>query len=427
MKRVILMMLAAIAGWGAAGAQLTLGRCIELADENYPLIRQYDLVAKTGELNLSDINRGWLPRIGVYGQATVQNVVPSFPEALTDMMRLLGRDVRGLGHVQYKVGADLTQTVWDGGQSRAARMVERAGTEESEAALNVQMYAMHGKVMDLYFGILLLNEQMAQARATIGLLRGNLGRMESMVANGVAMQSDADMVEAQLLGLTQQLAEAEGAAQAYRTALELYIGEELDGRQLERPQAAMPADTVSHRPELQLYDSRLRLNEARGSAVESSVMPRVGVFAQAYYGYPGLNYFESMMNRNLSFNIVAGVKITWTIDAFYTRGNSRTKLALAARRINADRELFMFNSRVQSERQRSSIESLERVMADDARIVRLRENVRKAAESQLANGVIDTTALLSKITDEQMARLTSAYHEIQLLQTIYQLKHTLNQ
>ena len=52
--------------------------------------------------------------------------------------------------------------------------------------------------------------------------------------------------------------------------------------------------------------------------------------------------------------------------------------------------------------------------------------MRRAAESLLENGVIDATALLAKITDENQARLTASYHEIELLQNIYQLKHTLN-
>ena len=64
---------------------------------------------------------------------------------------------------------------------------------------------------------------------------------------------------------------------------------------------------------------------------------------------------------------------------------------------------------------------------DDSRIVELRTNVRRAAESQLTNGVIDTTDLLGKLTDENRARLDASYHRIQLLQHIYQLKHTVNQ
>ncbi|MDE6279074.1 MAG: hypothetical protein K2M05_03795, partial [Paramuribaculum sp.] len=68
-----------------------------------------------------------------------------------------------------------------------------------------------------------------------------------------------------------------------------------------------------------------------------------------------------------------------------------------------------------------------KVIKDDERIIALRANVRRAAESQLENGIIDATALLTKISDENLAQLTSTYHKIQLLQEIYKLKYTLNQ
>ena len=155
-------------------------------------------------------------------------------------------------------------------------------------------------------------------------------------------------------------------------------------------------------------------------------MPQIGLFAQAYYGYPGYDYFENMMNRNPSFNILAGVKISWNIGAFYTKKNSNQKLKLAAGEISADRETFLFNTSLETQSQVDNINELKAVIKEDGRIVELRANVRRAAESQLDNGTIDATALLTKITDEKQARLNAAYHEIQLLQSIYKLKHTVN-
>ncbi len=155
-------------------------------------------------------------------------------------------------------------------------------------------------------------------------------------------------------------------------------------------------------------------------------MPKIGFFAQAYYGYPGLDYFKSMMTRVLSFNILAGIKVSWNIDAFYSKKNNAKLRNLNAREIASDRETFLFNSDIQATMQRNSIDGLRGLMKDDARIISLRENVRKVAESQLRNGVIDVTALLTKIYDENMARLNAGYHKIQYLQQIYNLKYTLN-
>lgn len=426
MKKSIIILLLGMFVPISVTAQITLDYCLDRAEKNYPLIHKYDLVAKTTDLSLADINKGWLPRINVYGQATIQNVVPEFPGQLKDILAKLSQDYKGLGYFQYKVGVDVSQTIWDGGASKAQREIERTSAAEQQAALSVRMYAVREKVMDLYFGILLMDEQIAQAENTIALLKANHTLMQSMKTNGVAMQSDVDMVEAQLLTMTQQLTGARSAAKSYKDVLAVYIGESLDGKSLVKPEATMPANLESNRPELALFNAQNRHNNALDAAINSSVMPRIGFFAQSWYGYPGINYFESMMKRDPSFNLMAGVKISWNVDAFYTKKNSRHKLALAGEGIENDREVFLYNTRLQTAAQTQEIDGIRSVMADDERIVELRASVRQAAESQLRNGVIDATALLSKITDENQALLTARYHEIQLLQNIYKLKNTLN-
>ncbi|MDE6225227.1 MAG: hypothetical protein K2M25_03720, partial [Muribaculaceae bacterium] len=134
-----------------------------------------------------------------------------------------------------------------------------------------------------------------------------------------------------------------------------------------------------------------------------------------------------MINREWSFNIVGGVKISWNIDSFYTKKNSSRKTSANIESITADRETFMFNTNIQKTSINENISGLRRLMADDEKIVTLRSNVRKAAESQLQTGITDTTALLSKITDENIAKLNGTYHHIKLIQEIYNLKYTLNQ
>ena len=155
-------------------------------------------------------------------------------------------------------------------------------------------------------------------------------------------------------------------------------------------------------------------------------MPKIGLFAQAYYGYPGFDYFKSMMSRDLSFNVLAGVKVSWNIGSFYTKSNREQKLKLSGEGIVNDRDVFLFNTGLETQAQADAIEEYKALMAEDSRIVDLRANVRRAAESQLENGVIDATALLTKITDENQARLNAAYHEIQMIQSIYKLKYVLN-
>lgn len=407
-------------------AQVTLEECITLAQDNYPLIKKYDLLNQTREVNLSDINKSWLPQINVYAQGTVQNETPSFPESLAGIISQSGTNVSGLNEWQYKIGADINQNVWDGGSSKVQREMERAEDMERQSALDVQLYAIRERVEELYFGVLLIEEQVEQTRNMLALLQSNLDKLRVMLKNGVAMQSDVDMMEAQYLSTVQQLTHAESTSKSYRKILEIFTGKSLAGQELMKPCAYIPQDMAPDRPELRHFEAQLLVNEAREASITASVMPKIGLFAQAYYGYPGFDYFESMMNRNASFNILAGVKVSWNIGAFYTKKNDRRKLRLSSENIAVERDAFLFNTSMKTRSQLDHIDELKAVMKENDRIVELRTNVRKAAESQLDNGVIDTTDLLTKLTDEKQARLTASYHEIQLIQSIYKLKYTLN-
>lgn len=426
MRKGIIILILSILSPLLATAGLTIEQCVEKARDNYPMVKKYDLLAATLDIDLSDINKGWLPRIGVYGQVTAQNVVPSFPESLSGVLQQMGQPMKGLGKLQYKAGVDVSQTIWDGGVSHVQRELRRAGTAAEQSGLDVEMYAVRQRVENLYFAILLTEEQIAQNRNTMTLLDATLERLKAMLRNGTAMQSDVDMIEAQSLTVAQGIAQAESALNGYRTVLELFIGESLQGVEMIRPDSVMPSELQSDRPEIRLFDTRIVAANASRRLADTALMPKVGLFAQAYYGYPGFDYFKSMINRDLSFNIMAGVKVSWNIDSFYTKRNVSRRNRLDIAGIMAEKETFLFNSDMQVASQLEKIRGIRDVMKDDSRIMELRANVRKSAESQLQNGIIDTTALLTKITDENQAALTARYHEIQLVQEIYNLKYILN-
>lgn len=426
MRKIMALAALMLAAAYIPAAGITIEECVRKARDNYPLISKYGIVEATSDIELSDINKSWLPRATLYGQVTAQNAVPSFPESLRGMLAQTGHSMEGLGKVQYKAGLDISQTVWDGGNSRARRELQRRQADTERARLDVELYAVRQKVENLYFAILLTEEQIAQSRATLEVMAANLARMQAMYRNGVAMQSDVSMVEAGMLSLKQNIATATHALAGYRRVLGLYIGENIDAEPLEKPAPELPQTGSPERPELRLLAQRTAATEAAMRLGDTSTMPRIGLFAQTYYGYPGFDYFSSMANKNLSFNILAGIKVSWNIDALYTRRNTRHRSQLETEAISTERETFLFNTGMQTAAQTEAIAGLREVMKDDARIIELRKDVRRAAESQLANGIIDATDLLAKINDESNAALTARYHDIQLLQEIYNLKYTLN-
>ena len=425
MKRIILSIL--FAGFSASVfAQMTLETCQELAREHYPEVKQYDLIRLTEQYDLSNAARAWLPQLSLSAQATWQNEVPEFPEALSGMLSRAGVTIPGLKKDQYKVGIELNQTIWDGGKSNADKRLARTEAAEQRAMTDVDLYTLKKRVNELYFGILLHEEKLSQTYRTIALLESNLDKMRSLVTNGTALASDADAVEAELLTARQQATQIEASRTSYRKMLELFIGKPLQGNLL-RPEFEEMATTELTRPELVLFDAKKNRLAAQEALIKSSTRPKFGFFAQGYYGYPSMDYFACMMSNEWRWNLLTGIRMSWNFGAYYTKKNSLNKLRTAQQSIDLQRDVFRFETDLQVAQETGDIARLRKTIADDARIVSLRQSVREAAESKLRNGIIDTNDLLQKITDEAAARSAQSVHEIELLKALYELKHTINQ
>ena len=405
----------------------TLDECRRLAREHYPEIKQYNLISLTEQYNLSNAARGWIPQILIAGQATYQNATTNYPDAFKAMLQANGIDAEGLQKEQYRVAVDISQNIWDGGESKAKRDIASAEAAEQRSQVDVSLNQLQSRVDALYFSILLLDERIAQMEAQIGILDSNLSRMIAYYNNGVAMQSDVDAVEAELLTARQMLAQIESSRASYRKILEIFIGQELSSETLIRPEMTLIADRTIIRPELKLFNALENKIEAQRAAINSSIMPRLSLFAQAYYGYPGLDLFESMSSTKWTPNAIVGVRMYWSISSFYTKKNNFNKLNTALQQVAVQRDVFLFNTQMQIAQEDGEIARLRKALEDDARIVELRRSVRMAAESKLRNGVINPTDLLQKIAEETTAVLNKNMHEIELLQAIYRLKHTLNQ
>lgn len=162
------------------------------------------------------------------------------------------------------------------------------------------------------------------------------------------------------------------------------------------------------------------------SLLDARPLPRLSVFAQGYYGYPGYDQFDAMFNRTWTLNGMVGVRLSWNIGALYTRKNDRAKLAAHRETVETARETFLFNNRMAGIQHTDGIEKYRQMIAADHEIVSLRSDVRRAAESKLEHGIIDTDNLLQEITRENQSRIDLATHTILMLQEGYNLKYTKN-
>ena len=406
----------------------TLDDCQQAAEKNYPLIQQYGLIEKTTQLTVANIQKGWLPQVSAQAQATYQSDVTAWPGEMKAMMSGMGIDMRGLTKDQYRVGIDVQQTIYDGGVIGSQKRIAREQGKVQAAQNEVNIYNVRKRVNEMYFGLLLIDEQIKLNTDLQTLLAGNERKLESMTKRGTAAESDLQSVKAERLNAVQKGTELVSQKQMLQRMLSTFCGIEINN--IQKPQVKSDGRnlaTGNQRPELKVLDAQISVLNAQEKALNAALMPKVGVFAQGFYGYPGLNMFEDMMRHKWSLNGLVGARVSWTIGALYTRKNDKAKLQLQRDMTESSREVFLFNNNLEQIQQNENIERYQKLMAHDGEIISLRQAVRKAAESKLAHGIIDVNDLVREINQENAACVQQSVHEIEMLKEIYDNKYTIGE
>ena len=366
----------------------TLDDCQQAAEKNYPLIQQYGLIEKTTQLTVANIQKGWLPQVSAQAQATYQSDVTAWPSEMKAM-----------------VGIDVQQTIYDGGVIGSQKRIAREQGKVQAAQNEVNIYNVRKRVNEMYFGLLLIDEQIKLNTDLQTLLAGNERKLESMTKRGTAAESDLQSVKAERLNAVQKGTELASQKQMLQRMLSTFCGIEINN--IQKPQVKSDGRNLTagnQRPELKMLDAQISVLNAQEKALNAALMPKVGVFAQGFYGS----------------------RVTWTIGALYTRKNDKAKLQLQRDMTENSREVFLFNNNLEQIQQNENIERYQKLMAHDGEIISLRQAVRKAAESKLAHGIIDVNDLVREINQENAACVQQSVHEIEMLKEIYDNKYTTN-
>ena len=403
----------------------TLEECQLAAENNYPIIKQYDLISQTTQLTIQNIMKGWLPQIAITAQATYQSDVASWPESMKATFQQFGINMKGLSKDQYKIGIDLQQTIYDGGTISSMRSIARQEEKVQKAQVETNLYQVRKRVNEMYFSLLLLNEQIQLNNDVKALLLSSEKKLASMLKGGTIATSDFENIKAERLSVEQQNESLKSQQQMLQHLLSTFCGIKVSN--VQKPAPFETTISTNKRPEMLLFDNQLQLSSIKEKALNSQVRPKLGIFAQGFYGYPGLNMFEDMMNRKWSLNGMVGVKLSWNVGALYSLKNDKAKLRLQREMTENAREIFLFNNQLEEIQQNENIKRYHTMKQADDEIIMLRTNIRKAAESKLSHGIIDINNLLREINNENAAKIQQTIHDIEMLKEMYNLKYTNNE
>lgn len=405
---------------GAVQAQLTIGECYRLARENYPLVRRYELLEHTEQFNMENARKAFLPQLSFSAQASWQSDVTTIP------FEIPGITFDGMERDQYQIVLELRQMIYDGGGVRARREAVKAQSLAERQQTEVDLYALYGKVNELYFGILLYNARLEQAVLLREQLERNLKQVEACLRRGVVGKADVDAVRVEQINARQTELSVGAARKAYCEVLALLLGKDsVEPEDLVLPDSLpMAAAGVTQqfsvqgqRPEIRLFEAQEAQIEAQRHTLYSGLRPTLGLFMQGGYGDPGLN----MLKGGFTPYYMGGIRLNWNISGLYTLRNDRRVFDEQQRQIDVARSTFLFNNHLEQRQAFREVERLRALMKEDDELIRLRGNIREAAEAKLEKGTITVTDLLGEVTAESNARLARALRLVELRRAEYEL------
>jgi len=392
---------------GQSLQKLSLAEACDLSQKNYPAVKQKDLVKQTAAISVENLQKGFLPQFSFSGQATYQSDVTKVPVSLP------GLSIESPSKDQYKLVADVSQLIYDGGMTKEQKALQQLNATVEDQKVEVELYKLRERINQLYLSILYLDEQLKQVDLVKDDIQTGIKRVEAQVQNGVAFKSNLNMLKAELLKTEQRSIEVKTSKKGLVDALSLFIGQELDEQvQLEKPvSAAVAADEIV-RPELKLYSGQQKLIGQQEKLITAKNLPKASLFVQGGYGRPGLN----MLLNEFDFFYIGGIRFNWSLGGLYTKKKEKEQVNINKKMVEVQKETFLLNTNSLLKQQQAEIDKLQRLVTSDNEIISLRKSVTEAAKAQLENGVITANDFLKEVNAEDQARQTLITHQVQLLQ-----------
>lgn len=397
-------------------SNLSIEECYTLARENFPLIKKYDLIRKSSGFSLQNVSKLYLPQLAVSGQASYQSQTINFSEVIPSIP---GINFPSLSKDQYKIQADISQIIYDAGDINNQKASIKANLAVQEQNIEVNLREVNDRVNQIYFAVILMDEQLKQNEIRKSELQSQLNKTQAALVNGTSFRSNVDQLKAELINVDMNSIEFRSNKAANLEMLSILIDKKVD----ETTKLQVPGEKVIsseiNRPELKFYDLQKQLYDVEERKLQSAYTPKLSAFFQGAYGRPTLNIIKNEFGPWF----VTGLRLNWNLGSLYSLKNNKQNLHISRQNVDVDKEIFLYNTNLTLSQQSGDIQKFRDLIEQDKSVIQLRESVKKSSLAQLENGVITIHEYISQLNSENTSRQTMILHTIQLLQAEYKHNH----
>lgn len=387
---------------------LTLDECLGQAMKNHPLNGQNELYKQSSGLQQQIIDIGKLPQLNLNGQATYQNAVTELPISLP------GFSPPEIPKLQYKVTLDANQLIYGGGATGLQKELEGYNQKINQANNEAELYKIKERINQLFFSILLTNLNINVIANTINDLTTRQAKILAGIKNEILLQSNADVMQAEILKAGQRLLETKAQKQAMVSMLSVLtlipINEETE---FTTPNIAVDLSKYENlRPEYGTFGLMQQKLDVSKKLASTRDLPKVYGFGTLGYGRPGFNMFK----EDADVFYIAGAKATWNFWNWHQTDREKQLLELNRQIIENQKNAYDLANRSQVQQYLTDVVKATELLKSDGEIIKLRKAIAQSAAAQLENGTLTATDFITEQLAEEQAQLMRNLHQIQLLQ-----------
>ena len=393
-----------------------------MAEENYPLINQKELIDKIDEYKQIQLKRNYLPSINLNLQASYQSDVTKIPFDLSGM----GLSIDEMSKDQYKANLDIHQLIWDGGITKEQQQIDKVDTKLNQQNLKVELYKIKDQVNRFFFNALLLEKQIAVLELSKENIQNNIQKLQSIVEQGMALKSEVQTLEAEKISIEQNITELKFSRLAMLRMLSFLTGREIGAeQQFDYDANSLSLESINqiNRPEITSFELERDKQKAFMAKIDASKLPQIVGFGQIGYGRPALN----MLSNDFEEYYIIGLNLKWNIWDWNKRNTDKEMLSIQSKMIENQQKTFEHNIWVKHQQNITEVTKLESFISQDKEIIKLRSDIRANAEDKLNNGSLTSADYLTELNKETQSKLNFEYHKIQLALAKINIRYSLGQ
>ena len=392
---------------GFSQSTITLKMCHDSAEINFPLANQKQKLEQINILKQQNLSSKYLPVLNFKAKASYQS------EVVEISVNVPGVVFPEMPKEQYSANIEVNQLIYDGGNIKAAKEVNEMSALIDVQKIDVDIYKIKEQINSLYFSCLLLQENTGILKLTHETILEQKRALKSAVNEGIALASELDNLDAEILRLEQQIIELNSAKNQVLKAIGILACINIDDNtQLTLPRINDNGKNELFRPEHQLFNSQIMLLDASVNLTEKKRMPTLGAFANAGFGKPGYDFF----NNEIHGFYMVGAQFQWNIWDWKQTNREKQQILLQKLIIDDNRQVFDKNLSISLSEVQLREQKLEQLIIKDKAIIELQTKISKRTANQMKNGIKTSADYLRDINSEKQARINLESREIQLIQ-----------